>query len=46
VAPYERTSFTITDVSPVDRADWYYIRFIRKNEQLAWSSPVWVEKKG
>lgn len=41
-----RTSFKITDDSTGGSTDWYYIRVIQKNEQLAWSSPIWVEKKG
>ena len=39
------TSFTITDDSPGEQVDWYYVRVRQKNEQYAWSSPVWVEKK-
>ncbi len=23
--------------------DWYYVRLIRKDGQMAWSSPIWVE---
>jgi hypothetical protein len=40
-----KTSFDITDDSPGDRADWYYIRVEQQNGHLAWSSPVWVEKR-
>ena len=40
-----KTAFTITDDSPGDRVDWYYLRVTQKNGQLAWSSPIWVEKR-
>ncbi|MBT4485593.1 MAG: hypothetical protein HOC71_18145, partial [Candidatus Latescibacteria bacterium] len=40
-----KTAFTITDDSPGDSVDWYYIRVAQKNGQLAWSSPIWVEKR-
>jgi hypothetical protein len=29
---------------PDGHADFYYIRLLQKNQQRAWSSPVWVEK--
>ena len=41
-----KTSFMITDESPGDKVDWYYLRAAQKNGQLAWSSPIWVEKRG
>ena len=40
-----RSSFSIDDDSSGKQTDWYYLRVIQKNGQLAWSSPVWVEKK-
>ena len=40
-----KTAFTITDDNSGDHVDWYYLRVFQKNGQLAWSSPVWVEKK-
>ena len=39
-----KTLFTINDDRPGNHADWYYIRVQERNGQLAWSSPVWVEK--
>ena len=39
-----KSSFTINDDDSGNRDDWYYIRIIEKNDQLAWSSPIWVEK--
>ena len=40
-----KTVFTITDESSGGRIDWYYVRIIQKNGRLAWSSPIWIEKK-
>ena len=39
-----RTSFAVEDESPGDRDDWYYARVIQSNEQMAWSSPIWVDR--
>ena len=39
------SSFTLTDESGGDTADWYYLRATQTNGQLAWSSPIWVEKR-
>ena len=41
-----RSSISINDDSSGKQTDWYYLRVIQKNGQLAWSSPIWVEKKG
>ena len=30
--------------NPNGHDDFYYVRLIQKNEQRAWSSPVWVSK--
>ncbi|MFC1606488.1 DUF3604 domain-containing protein [Candidatus Latescibacterota bacterium] len=38
------SSFTVEDEGTGDSVDWYYLRAVQKNGQLAWSSPVWVEK--
>ncbi|MCL4484487.1 MAG: hypothetical protein M1445_18060, partial [Bacteroidetes bacterium] len=27
-----------------DADAWYYVRAIQKNQQIAWASPVWVNK--
>ncbi len=37
------TAFDFTDKGKPHRADWYYVRVRQANEQLAWSSPIWVE---
>lgn len=36
------TTFTINDEGDGSSADWYYVRVVQANEQLAWSSPIWV----
>jgi hypothetical protein len=28
-----------------DRRDWYYVRVRQRNDQWAWSSPIWFEKR-
>jgi hypothetical protein len=38
------TSFEVQDTSPGSQADWYYVRVVQSNGQLAWSSPIWVER--
>lgn len=38
-----RLEFTDTADSNAN-VDWYYVRVIQTNGQMAWSSPVWVEK--
>ncbi len=38
------TSFEVHDTGNGAQADWYYIRVVQANGQLAWSSPIWVEK--
>jgi uncharacterized protein DUF3604 len=38
-------SFTITDDRNGDTVDWYYLRATQTNGQMAWSSPIWVEKR-
>jgi hypothetical protein len=37
--------FSLDDHRSGDRTDWYYLRVVQANGQLAWSSPVWVEKR-
>ncbi len=41
---HHRTSFTVRDRGDGKSVDWYYARVVQANGQLAWSSPVWVEK--
>jgi hypothetical protein len=38
------TSFQLNDTGNGSQADWYYVRVVQSNGQLAWSSPIWVEK--
>lgn len=38
------TAFHIEDESDGATDDWYYIRVFQTNGELAWSSPVWIEK--
>ncbi len=38
-------SFGVTDTGDGSRDDWYYVRVTQRNGQLAWSSPVWVNRK-
>lgn len=39
------TRFTFEDEDSGDSANWYYVRVVQANGDLAWSSPVWVEKR-
>ncbi len=39
------TRFTVEDEDPGDGVNWYYVRVVQANGELAWSSPVWVEKR-
>jgi hypothetical protein len=43
-ADHYESEFTIDDTGRGERADWYYVRVIQANGEMAWSSPVWVEK--
>lgn len=38
------TSFEVADIGNGVQTDWYYVRVVQSNGQLAWSSPIWVEK--
>lgn len=35
-------SFTVSDVENADQGDYYYFRVEQANDEIAWSSPVWV----
>jgi len=37
-------NFSIEDI-PEREEDFYYIRIIQKDKEMAWSSPIWVKKK-
>jgi len=41
-----RTSFTVRDTDNGARVNWYYVRAVQANGQMAWSSPIWVERAG
>lgn len=41
-----RISVSFNDNGEGMETDWYYVRTIQCNGQLAWSSPIWIEKKG
>ena len=41
---HSKTEFNIIDKQLSRSVNWYYIRVIQANGQLAWSSPIWVEK--
>jgi hypothetical protein len=36
-------SYSFVDVRDEAARDWYYVRVCQKNDQWAWSSPIWVE---
>jgi len=36
-------SYSIEDEDDGAEANWYYLRVVQCNEQLAWSSPIWVD---
>jgi hypothetical protein len=40
------TEFTFEDEDDGARVDWYYARVVQANGELAWSSAIWLEKKG
>ena len=38
------TEFTFADNNPLPGESSYYVRVIQANEQMAWSSPIWVQR--
>ena len=42
--PSHELSFTDVSLKPGQRA-YYYLRCVQQNKELAWSSPIWVERK-
>ena len=38
----EQTTFTFTDTDPLEAPSYYYVRVIQKDDEVAWSSPVWL----
>ena len=39
----DTTKFTFQDTDPIDGPSYYYARVIQTDEEIAWSSPVWLE---
>ncbi|MHC4175446.1 MAG: DUF3604 domain-containing protein, partial [Planctomycetota bacterium] len=39
------TSYEVSDIDDGKGLNWYYLRAVQANEQLAWSSPIWVEPR-
>ena len=35
-------SFDYTDSKPIKNGDYYYVRVVQKDGELAWSSPIWI----
>jgi len=33
---------TYVDKSPLEAPSYYYVRLIQEDEEIAWSSPVWL----
>jgi hypothetical protein len=44
-ADHYRTRFTTADEDDGEGVDWYYVRVVQANEQYAWSSPIWVDRR-
>ena len=43
VSPGTReTEFEYTDREPVATENFYYVRAVQSNDEIAWSSPIWV----
>ena len=40
-----RAQFTYVDAHPVTGENRYYVRVEQEDGNLAWSSPVWIQKK-
>ncbi|MEO7650926.1 MAG: hypothetical protein ABIZ80_10705 [Bryobacteraceae bacterium] len=37
-------TFRYRDVNPPGGTAFYYVRVVQRDKQIAWSSPIWVEK--
>jgi hypothetical protein len=37
------TSYRVSDTDDEEQLSWYYLRAVQANNQIAWSSPIWVE---
>jgi hypothetical protein len=40
-----KADFTFVDTAPVKGTSYYYVRVMQKDEEIAWSSPVWLNAK-
>ncbi len=41
----KQAQLTFTDRQPLEGFSYYYVRLIQKNEEIAWTSPVWFGAK-
>ncbi|MCB9386119.1 MAG: hypothetical protein H6509_16025 [Bryobacterales bacterium] len=41
----QQAEFEFTDAETTAGAHWYYVRVEQQDEELAWSSPIWVDWK-
>jgi hypothetical protein len=41
----KEVTFTWVDNQPRPGESYYYVRVIQANDQMAWSSPVWVRRR-
>ena len=44
IDPHEREVRWIVQDEGTGDTDWYYARLTREDGEMAWSSPVWVDK--
>jgi hypothetical protein len=43
--PLEKeVSFTFVDNQPTPGESYYYVRVIQVDDQMAWSSPIWIKR--
>lgn len=40
----KEVEFTFRDTAPVKGESFYYVRVIQADDQMAWSSPIWVKR--
>jgi hypothetical protein len=41
----KQAELTFTDRQPLEGFSYYYVRLIQKNEEIAWTSPIWFGAK-
>ena len=45
VAPLEKdVAFTYVDAKPSSGESYYYVRVVQVDDQMAWSSPIWITR--